>query len=593
MRMSLVKTFFLFLLVFILPWKMRIKSTKIEVYIPKSNPYLDKNSKDVSEADVDSEYLNENKNITIAITSFSVAESSSDGLISYEEMEEMEVLEMFNHQFWKARRVSDGRVGKIDRNDFAIGKGLSLFNYKSEMENANYFVKIRKGESFLLLIKNMTEYWYGMSENTKSKGFIHEVPLIIVPFSYNKTKPLGAENHCPIQVVKSIKDFDGSLFKGFLSISDGEELCVLEKFNAHTWLALSRSSNEVGLVPSFLFKNPNKLFVSKRPVFRDSRKNVFLKQAKEFISYKKGDTLNVTRTSHPTIWLAKTKNERGFILKKDIIDQCNDGFVCGDVCVPFTRIFQRNFTCQCGNGSILPYEDDFMTYCCIHPKDSCTENRDVVNCSSGIIKESLYPCHGVCHGDYSFADFPSTFTCKNAKNECIKTPQMCQGVDWCGETEYCNNNIRCPHIDKNTFMKYFLRREYDSIVSSSIVQKQQHLRSNLINEHYFCKNYDTKLVGNNMYDWLDRSDEQIVKSQKINKIDFSYIQDCRDDFGREGKTCYYNKNNYTCIPIWCIKDFGSCLVGENKTYIQTNDEELCQNNTFWKSFNCSTHEKTG
>ena len=188
-----------------------------------------------------------------------------------------------------------------------------------------------------------------------------------------------------------------------MSFKVGETVDIFKKFNNHTWLAYSKSTNKVGLIPTFLLENPTKNFGDTLPALRDTNKSKFLNFAKEFLRIKRGDLLQIKKTPHPYIWLATHGKNTGYILKGDVIDTCIDGFVCGDVCVPFKRIFQGGFQCQCGNGTIFPFEDSFATFCCIHPKDSCVEEgQDAVICPGGKIQENLVPCHGSCHGDYKY-----------------------------------------------------------------------------------------------------------------------------------------------------------------------------------------------
>ena len=342
-------------------------------------------------------------------------------------------------------------------------KAVALFDYNST-QGYNRTLVIRRGETYFLLTKTDENYWLGMSDSTKAKGSFPKFLWLFVPFSFDKK--INAKVSPSLHSVSVINDFDGYHFPGFLSFRLGEKIDIYKKFNNHTWLAHSRRTNEVGLLPTFLVDNPSKYFGETLPALRDSNK--VLNSAKEFLRFKKGDLLQIKKTQHPNIWMATFENKKGYILKKDVIDTCIDGFVCGDVCVPFKRIFQGGFKCQCGNGTILPFEDSFATFCCIHPKDSCIEGQDTVICSRGTIQENVTPCHGICHGDYKNCIFPNTFTCDN-NNECILASQMCQGIEWCGETEYCNKDIQCSDLDKGTAMNYIKEGKVDFLVSKSRV----------------------------------------------------------------------------------------------------------------------------
>ena len=560
--------------------KVRVKSTKLEGFVPTFFFY--NKSLDL-ENSLDFQHLNMNKNRTVAITNFD--SSNLESFISYEYMEELEIIEMNDLQFWKAKKVSTGECGIIDRNKIAIGKAVALFDYTSTQDDNRTFT-IRRGETYFLLTKIDENYWLSISDS--KKGPIPELVLLFVPFSFDQR--INVKNFS--SSVSILHDFDGNDFPGFLSFRVGETINIVKKFNNHTWLAFSIRTNKVGLIPTFLVENPSKTFGDTLPALRDTNKRKILRFATEFLRVKRGDLLHIKKTLHPEIWLATFENQRGYILKRDVIDTCIDGFVCGDVCVPFKRIFQGGFKCQCGNGTIFPFEDSFATFCCIHPKDSCIEeNKDSVICSRGNIQENHIPCHGTCHGDYKYCIFANTFTCENSNNECIHASQMCQGVDWCGETEYCNKDIQCNDLDKNTAMNYIKEGKFEFLVSKSRVHNNHHIQTNLISEHHFCKNNDLKLIGNYMYDWLDRSDEQITLFQKkINRIDFSYIHDCVVN-GLPGKSCYYNEREFVCLNNWCVNNSESvsCLIGDNKTFIETNDKQLCKNNTFWKTHDCSSN----
>ena len=564
--------------------KVRIKSTKLEGFVPAF--FLYNKNLDL-ENSLDFQHLNINKNLSVAIRNFD--SSDLESFISYEYMEELEIIEMQDLQFWKAKKVSTGECGIIDRNNTAIGKAVALFDYTSTQDDNRTFT-IRRGETYFLLTKIDENYWLSISD--LKKGSILELVLLFVPFSFDKNDidiDIDVKNYSAS--VSVLNDFDGNNFPGFLSFRVGETIEIVKKFNNHTWLVFSRKANKVGLMPTFLVENPSKSFGDTLPALRDTNKRNFLNFATEFLRVKRGDLLQIEKTLHPEIWLATFESKRGYILIRDVIDTCIDGFVCGDVCVPFKRIFQGGFKCQCGNGTIFPFEDSFATFCCIHPKDSCIEeNKDSVICAGGNIQENLIPCHGTCHGDYKNCLFANTFTCENSNNECIHASQMCQGVDWCGETEYCNKDILCNDLDKNTAMNYIKEGKFEFVVSKSRVHNKQHIQTNLISEHHFCKNNDFKLIKNKMYDWLDRSDEKITVSQKkISRIDFSYVHDCNAN-GLQGKSCYYNEREFVCLSNWCIDSFESvsCLVGENKTFIQTNDGQLCRNHTFWSTHNCSS-----
>ena len=144
--------------------------TKIEGFVPVF--FLYKSSLDL-ENSLDFQHLNTNKNLTVSITDFD--SSGLEGFISFESMEELEIIEMHDLQFWKAKKVSNGECGIIDRNKIAIGKAVALFNHTSTNSDNRTFT-ITRGETYFLLTKIDDNYWLGMSDF--KKGSILEFILL-------------------------------------------------------------------------------------------------------------------------------------------------------------------------------------------------------------------------------------------------------------------------------------------------------------------------------------------------------------------------------------------------------------------------------
>ena len=123
-------------------------------------------------------------------------------------------------------------------------------------------------------------------------------------------------------------------------------------------------------------------------------------------------------------------------------------------------------------------------------------------------------------------------------------------------------------------------------------------RSEVIEEHTYCKYGFDSVQRNKIFDIIDRSDEVIENTLTVTnaRIDYSYLTNCTPRFEWPqggywpGVTCHQssNKTEYEdedCRDIWnwCRADQkDSCIVNADRAKISTQDKTLCGNTTYWK-----------
>ena len=572
-------------------WEVRVKATKQEGNIPTF--FLTKSNVGV-ENSLDFEYLNSNRNISVALKEFEAKDLRQ--FLSYEQGEKLEIIEFSDSRFWKAKKILSRMTGIVDRYNLAIAEGVVFFDFDSR-QFIDGFKNASKGEMLYLVSKINAELWYAVSKVDGGSGLISGYLLGVIPIDTNLTKSYSQEI---MNTVKTIKEFHEENFENFLTFDRDENLQILRKLNNQTWFVKSIVRNKTGLVPTFLLEkvelNPKKTFSA----LKNFEQNIYLIQQQEhFLNYAKRDILNVTKTHHPKIWFATSEDgsDEGFILRTDVIDQCQ-GYTCGDVCVPYSEAYQEGFKCACGDTNL---RNIVNYYCCISPKDYCVKISNLlVYCPKGMVKPISKPCYKSCYRDYRASENALHYTC-NGYAGCISTSSMCQGADWCGELQQCNEDLRCKDefIDHETEISYFNRLfktgEVGTLNPKSVIQPKGKIATKLITQHNFCKNGN--LIGDKKYDWLDRQDEVIENSLKqVSKINYSFLHDCIDFFGNKGKSCYYNysdfkKKKYSCKTTWCQNSYidqTKCIVGEDRSENSDNYKTLCSNHTFWKSSDCDT-----
>ena len=114
--------------------------------------------------------------------------------------------------------------------------------------------------------------------------------------------------------------------------------------------------------------------------------------------------------------------------------------------------------CDCGgttlrNGILKHYNLNPRYHCCTNT--TCTESRGDVSCSGGQVRNITEPCgDGRCYGfsplkdflypDYGSLDyFKSQYSCYGDLKDCLPIKHRCQGLSSCGDSQVCNEELRC------------------------------------------------------------------------------------------------------------------------------------------------------
>ena len=253
------------------------------------------------------------------------------------------------------------------------------------------------------------------------------------------------------------------------------------------------------------------------------------------------------------------------ICYNDTISQYNDtcGYPQGDLCID-QCIHKYKATCQCG-GQNFNIENT-KSFCC-----------------KGKIQEMSKPClsseEGTQHSCYnSFQEskelgFNAHFTCPHI---CVPMLDMCQGISFCqSDLEVCDENLqkRIPGHWKKGQMEV------------------KQLSIPLAKNHHFYTFDAEGDVDNGQYDYLDRSDERNIGSRKeehfdFNQIEFSeQVQGNEKRIGNQGIKCGNDSQDWTAVKDWC-NDSPPSSCGT----INTDNEIICQNFTFWKDTSCQVQD---
>ena len=181
---------------------------------------------------------------------------------------------------------------------------------------------------------------------------------------------------------------------------------------------------------------------------------------------------------------------------------------------------------------------------------------------------------GSCYADYNLSqslDYDtSRYSCSGDQKECLPLPDMCQGLSSCGDSQVCNEDLRCGEYQDGKIEKIRL--------NTSKVQ------------HSYCQYPNDE--GDSSYDRIDWSDENITNTINIKespKIDYSYLTPCNDSDTGPGVTCYNTtklSGTYKCgsVALWCRSDYqATCVTSQDGTMTGTSDSRLCSDITFWEN----------
>ena len=162
----------------------------------------------------------------------------------------------------------------------------------------------------------------------------------------------------------------------------------------------------------------------------------------------------------------------------------------------------------------------------------------------------------------------SSYTCSD---RCVDWRDMCQGVSFCyGDEAVCGENLRCPKLDAKD--EDVEKRRLNTVTSRSICVKDKNI----------------EILNNGSYDLIDRSDEQISKKERKERINYPALENCTIPSFADGVYC----NQPSCVPNfqWCSKSQPNDCIDSG---VKTNDAILCSNHTFWQNVNISCDIKIG
>ena len=134
----------------------------------------------------------------------------------------------------------------------------------------------------------------------------------------------------------------------------------------------------------------------------------------------------------------------------------------------------------------------------------------------------------------------------------------------------CNDDLKC--VQDMSLQKYV----YYTFTRSKL---------GIIEKHHFC--YSDDLYRNNgKYDVIDRSDEDNINIETVNKINYTSFTECYKGGGViAGVMC-----GDECLASfsWCKEDAGYGLTAQNcNNNVSTTNPELCSNHTFWENIPCT------
>ena len=258
-------------------------------------------------------------------------------------------------------------------------------------------------------------------------------------------------------------------------------------------------------------------------------------------------------------------------VRSNYSDKCdyNDHYRCGDLCIDTMD------PCICGDDFI---GNGFFSFCCTPPEVKCAETEDGVVCPEGEVKnilpfddEPFSMCHGRCYNDYSTSQYISDISYYTCPDHCIPVngfdEAVCQGVSFCeGDEEICSEDLRCGPFDERHIIPTVPARSYCKV-------------ANVINNN-----------NDNVYDYIDRIDEDISQIQDTDRPSINYTALTSCILGNiPGLIC-----DGSCMLNywWCDLDSYSITTYCDDQGVHNNDPFLCSNHTFWNNMSCylDTHE---
>ena len=155
-------------------------------------------------------------------------------------------------------------------------------------------------------------------------------------------------------------------------------------------------------------------------------------------------------------------------------DECSAAR-CGDLCFEYSKP-----KCHCGNYTFGTDQQsailtDDQQFCCISSNDTCSVVDNSAGepvdgfCTNGKVHPMSRHCNNTerrsqCHNSYQDSlviSLDAHYTCPNT---CVSVHQeMCRGVNWCGDFQECNEDLRCP-----------------------VLSVKRILNSSLVPDHYYC-----------------------------------------------------------------------------------------------------------
>ena len=217
-----------------------------------------------------------------------------------------------------------------------------------------------------------------------------------------------------------------------------------------------------------------------------------------------------TTTSKPS-QSCYTFNERykSFTSHRQSFNSGGGNYFCGDI---FANRFETS--CSCGNVSMNFLKEEFPQYCC-HQSVPCSRTGDDIWCPGGKVLDRSEQCEDRCYLEYRntqldfFDSLNTNYKCVKYSGgkgpKCLPIPEMCQGLDICGEVNVCKKDLDCADC-----------------MGIGVIARTK-LQSQLTQDHYFC-HYSTHFDNDHGYDYIDRQDETISSKARVPTIAMDFLE---------------------------------------------------------------------
>ena len=192
--------------------------------------------------------------------------------------------------------------------------------------------------------------------------------------------------------------------------------------------------------------------------------------------------------------------------KSPYTDSCDygPGERCGDQC----NLAYKD--CSCGGEEFNVRES--QTFCCNGKQHSINQPCESPNAPSA--------CYN-SYQDSEYIGYNAHFSCPDV---CAPLLDMCQGISWCSEdVEVCDENLRIPRAFTHT--TYRQTNSYGTHKYYNIPIQVEKLYLSHVNHHYYSHNAELK-INDRKYDVFDRSDEEKIKEDIGDSLDFSELKFC-------------------------------------------------------------------